>query len=500
MWQFETVYKDDGTELSTPALTTTLGVVLNFAYDGRFMWVTCTNGVGIYEFWGESSDNEPTYLELEDLLMARYTEQGPKRKLKLITFISVSNSQVKRSTRYLSLSLVPGWTGGAGTTTVSTTTVTFTQSRRDLLVASKVGTNSFGTALSPFYIAKLDNKMVVSNGANFSQVFVFDIASQRLENVLTFAPESDLTATVANSNLHAQNSKIWVVNTRYSDAVPQRLITKTLGGTETSTNINVRPQSTRAWLANGYNGFVYVTNHNGVSVSRYDENTGILGARIRTSAFPYQIWTTPDRRILVASDETLITTIDWDDDGVHFDNNTESKSSYCTVDPIDGGRFWFAKEKGNKLMRLKLADGDVIEVGDVTALQQAQADAQQVYDDAVQAYTKDPSTATNNAKKVASDALDEATKAAAREVNGIPPDWVISKSLIDNPGSLASVPVQAFGDSKVTRPYLFIENSTEVCLVALDNSLIRNYYDELNGQGAIVGGTLQYFGELGGSA
>jgi hypothetical protein len=285
--------------------------------------------------------------------------------------------------------------------------------------------------------------MVVSSGANFSKVFVFDIASQRLENVLTFDVESDLSATVANSNLHAQNSKIWVVNTRFSDSVPQRLISKTLAGTETSTNINVRPQSVRSWLANGYNGFVYLTNHNGVSVSRYNENTGILGARIRTSAFPHHIWTTQDRRIFVAS-EALLTTVDWDDDGVHFDHNSETTPFDLVSDPVDGSKVWFVRD--SEIVKYTLADGNMQIIG--------------------------------------------------QDIGDLTPDWVITGHGIASHEVIATVPSQAFG-SYVTRPYLFALSGTKVYLIALDGALSRKYYDELNGQGAIVGGTLQYFGELG---
>ena len=440
MWKFEKVFSDDGSELSTATLDTTLGIPIECVYDGRFLWVTCTAGLGIYEFWGASSDNEPSVDEIDELLYPRYTEEGPKRKLKLITFYSFT-SEIKRSTRYVQLSLAPTWTSGAGSTTVGSTALTFTQKRADLLICTEVSTNTNG-ALSPYWITKVDNKIVVS-ALNFSKVFIFDIGAQRFESTMTLASEPSGVPTVANSNLHGQNGRIWCVNTLFSDTLAQRLISKTLAGTETSTAINVRPSESRTWIANGFNGSVYITNHNGVSISRYDQDTAALGARIRTSSWPHHIWSTQDRRIIVASGDALLTTVDYDDDGVHHDNNSETVPSSLTQDPINGNRLWFAR--ANDIARLTLGTGEMIEIG-----------------------TSDE-------------------------------DWVIKDSGLDDPLFVLGLPIQTFyledGTPRSTRPYLVTLSGSAVHLVQLDTPLVRPYYVELNGQGAVVGGALQYFGE-----
>lgn len=446
MWNFEKVFSDDGSELSTATLATALGQTIQGIYDGRFMWVTAANGIGIYEFWGASSGDEPTIDEIDDLLWARYTEQGPLRKLKLITFISISASQVKRSTRYLSLSLAPGWTGGAGSTTAGGAAITFTANRADLLVATEVSTNSSGIALTPYWIATCNDKIIVSNGANYSNIFVFDVATQQLVSVLTLGLEPSGAATIANSNLLGLSGKAWCVNTFYDDATSQRLITKNINtGTETSTNINVRPSSTRAWLANGYNGFVYMTDHNGVSVSRYDQSTAALGARIRTSAFPHHVFTTQDRMILVASDTSLLTTVDWDDDGVHFSNNTENVPTSMARDPVSSTKYWFTRTSGNQLMKYDLTSGDMFEVGPTAA------------------------------------------------------DWVVSSSPIAAPVQVHTIGSRTYtasdGSTRTIRPYLFVLSGSSVYLVAIDNPLVRSWYTSINGQAALVGGSQQYFGE-----
>lgn len=446
MWKFEKVFSDDGSELSTAAQTTTLGTVINAAYDGRFVWVTASNGVGIYEFWGESSD-EFQFNEVEDLIWARYTELGPKRKLKLVTFISCNSSQMKRSTRLKQLSIVPTWNTGAGTGTVGSTSYAFTQKRDDLLICTETSAHTQGV-FSPYWITQVDSKMCISSGANFSKVYIFDIQTQRLESVISTLPEPNGQTCIANSNLHGQNGRLWYVNTFYDDNTPQRLISTniyTLDGT--STNINVRPGSSRTWIANGFNGFVYITNHNGVSVSRYNQDTGILGARIRTSALPHHIFTTQDRKILVASGDALLTTVDYDDDGVHHDHNTENVPTSMAIDPIDTSRMWFTRVSGNKLMRISMTDGSMLEVG----------------------------------------AEDK--------------DWVINDSGITAPVQVLAFKSRTYTDSnavtKTTRPCIFVLSGSSVYLLYLDSGLRRSYYAELNGQGAVVGGSLFYFGEQG---
>jgi hypothetical protein len=446
-WKIEKIFTDTGAELSTGTLNTTLGTSLMAAYDGRFMWVTCTSGIAIYEFWG--SGDETSVDETEDLLWARYTENGPQKKLKLVTFISVGASQIKRSTRYLSLSVVPGWTGGAGSTTVGDYAVTFTQSREDLLVTTEVYSNSVALSLSPYWIAKVGDKMVVSDGANFSRCWVFDIETQRPESSFAFSnTEYDGSQVTANSNMVGANGRIWFVNTVYDDANGQRLYNYRLSDSTLGyATVNVRPTQTRTWLADGFNGQIYVTNYNGVSVTRFDYDTGAQTARVRVNAFPTKIFTDQNRQIFVASFGGMLSLVDWDDDGVHNDYSAEYEEASTipcfATDPTDTDKIWFA-QVGGKVTRYSLSTKQQYETGDGN-------------------------------------------------------DWNIKETGFATPDWLVTVPTRTYiditGATKTVRPYLFMCDGGTVRLFAMDNFLVRDNYMEVNGQGAVVGGTLEYFGE-----
>ena len=447
-WKIEKIFTDTGSELSTAGLSTTLGTSIQAAYDGRFMWVTCTNGIAIYEFWG--SGDETAVDDTEDLLWARYTEDGPKKKLKLVTFVSVGASQIKRNTRYLSLSVAPGWTGGAGSTTVGDYTVTFTQSRSDLLVTTEVYPNTVAEPLSPYWIAKVGSKMVVSNGANFTRCWIFDIETQRPESSFAFSnSEFDGSQITANSNMVGSNGRIWFVNTVYDDANGQRLYNYRLSDSTLGyATVNVRPTQTRTWVADGFNGQIYVTNYNGVSVTRFDGESGAQTARVRVNAFPTKIFTDQHRQIFIASYGGMLTLLDWDDDGVHNDYSaeyTDAGTLACFAsDPTDTDKVWFAQATDGKVTRYSLSTKQQYETG---------------------------------------------TGA----------DWNIKETGFATPDWLVTVPTRTYlditGATKTVRPYMFMCDGGTVRLFAMDNFLVRDNYMEVNGQGAVVGGALEYFGE-----
>lgn len=517
-WKIEKIFTDTGAELSTGALNTTLGTSIQSCYDGRFMWVTCTNGIAIYEFWGQSSGDEPTVDEVDDLLWTRYLETGPQRKLKLITFINITSGQIKRSTRYLSLCAAPGWTGGAGSTTVGAYTLTFTQSRSDLLVATEVSANSVGVACTPYWITKVGSKMVVSNGANFNRCWVFDIATQRPETSFALTPlEFDGTAITANSNLLGSNGRIWFVNTVFNDANPQRLYNYRLSDSTLGyTNLAVRPSTRRSWLADGFNGYLYVTDFNGVSISKYDYTGGYV-SRIRTNAFPTKIWTDQNRQIFVNSYGGMLTLIDWDDDDVHNDYSCEydenaSVAGFAT-DPVDTGKVWFTQTADGKLTRYDLAmkqqyetgpETDVVtewvnvEAGGTATVSRPVLDGQIVvagvtsqWDGAMLHFTDAFGHPTGLADHGSTKAM--ATYTAPAE------DWVIVKHEFAAPGYITTVPARTYttgsGETRTQRPYLFICDGATVRVFAIDTFLVRDNYMEVNGQGAVVGGPLAYFDE-----
>lgn len=518
-WNIEKIFTDNGSELSTGALNTHLGVSTQSAYDGRFMWVACTNGIAIYEFWG--GGNEQTVDEVDDLLWSRYLEQGPLRKLKLVTFVKIDASTIKRSTRYVQLSLAPEWTGGAGTTTVSGTTLTFTQKRPDLLVTTESSANATGIALSSYWIAKSGNKMIVSQGASFSRCWIFDIATQRMESTFQFPFEPVVTQTfqanlcangivptlpaervTANSNLVCANNKVWFVNAKFDDTTQQRLYSYNLSTQAyNSQPINVRPGTTRTWLADGLNGFIYATDYNGVSVSRYSTETGILGARIRTNAHPTKIWTDENRRIMVSSYEGMLTLVDWDDDGVHNDYSTENKGATTiacfSFDPVDTTKIWFAQAEPTddvyKVTRYDLSTKQQLETSPIPPTPTPEPTTTLFGEIAAPALITEIDTGT--AETIVFEKVGSQYKAKYPP----PGDWHILGTGMESPDWMVTVPTRTYthidGTNYTQRPYMFICDGANVRVFALDYYLVRTNFFEVNGQGAVVGGALEYFGE-----
>lgn len=440
-YKLDRVYETDGTELSNALHTTTLATANQMEYDGRYLWVTCSGGIGIYEFWGAASDNEPPFETLDELLYPRY-DSGLKKKLRLVTFITVSSTQIKRTT-----CLAPQAETGA---------TTYTQASGETAYA-KVTTRT-GTSLSPYWIKKCANKMYVTSGATFGKIFEFSIDTQNLlaeidvqETHVGVTNEFFTNGTKYNmlSNLESANTKLWFAGQCFSDNAAQKLYSyDVLTGARTTTDIPVRPQLQRIWIANGYNGSVYITNYNNVSVTRFSD-TGVFGATIRMNAFPSYIWGGPDRRIWASSYGGMLTLIDFDDDGAHNNWGTDgaggvpsSRAVAFQIDPTDGSKMWFIDS--SKLARQDLNTGLRIE-------------------------------------------------------QGIANDWEFSSPKLTTPTNLWISPASTYLDaslsSVVLKNYMFCLVGSKLIAWRLDRYLYREVYASMMGSGAVVESPLQYFGE-----
>ncbi len=440
----ERVYQDDGTELNTAQVPTSIAGVDQMLYDGRYVWVTCTSGIAIYEFWGASSDNEPTFEELDELVYARY-DSGAKKKLRLVTFMSLG-AQLQRVTRHASLSLRPDIlsTTPDGATTVGDVTATLTTIRSDLRVVTEVSTNSLGS-LSPKWIAKIGRKIYVTNGANFTKIFEFDADTQRPVRTISLPMRTTSIQEVANSNLCAAGGYLWMANTFYDDGTLQKLYRYDLT-TFTALSIPVRPQSARMFIVDGHNGHVYFTNFNNVSISKVSYDNTFVSA-IRTNALPTQMWSDQNRRIWVNSYAGMLTLVDYDDDGVHNDWSTDDAAQALAFDPSDSTKLWWCD--GAKLVKHDLT-------------------------------TKTQLETSHNPDET--------------------DDWFFDGSFpAGNVVSMISVPSQVIGydgGEKTMAPYLILGFDNHLACIRLDTYLMyRKSYAELNGQGAVVAGSVAYFGE-----
>lgn len=442
----ERVYTDDGTELSTAGVPTSLAGADQLAYDGRYVWVTCAGGVAIYEFWGEASDSEPLWEDLDELTYPRY-DSGAKKKLRLITFMSLG-SQLLRVTRHASLSLRPDIlsTTADGTVMVGAVSCELKTIRSDLRVIAETSTNSLGS-LSPKWIQKIGSKMYVTSGANFTKIFEFDIETQRPIRAITLPERITNVLEVANSNLCAASGKLWLVNTFYDDATLQKLyqFDPTLNTWAYST-IPVRPSSARTFIADAYNGHVYITNYNNVSISKFTY-AGTFVQAIRTNALPTGLWTDQNRRIWVNSYAGMLTLVDYDDDQVHNDWSTDDAALSLVMDPNDSTKLWWCD--GAKLVRHDLT-------------------------------TKTQLETSHNPDET--------------------DDWFFTGQFPagDVVSLLSTVPqvIGYAGGEKTMASYLIMSFDNHLAAVRLDTYLMyRKSYAELNGQAAVVAGAIAYFGE-----
>lgn len=364
-YKLANVYDSNGSELTNALHTTTLAGTNQMAYDGRYVWITCgTNGIAIYDHWYDDVDRtktRPAFADIDELTAAYWTDLDsqvdgvPQNKIKLVTYLTVTSTQVKRSTCLQSQA-------------ESGATVYPRDAYGDSIYA-KVNSRS-GNALNAFWIKKLGDKMYVTNTNNFTEIFEFDIQTQNLVRVLTVADVYKGTTTVAYvtgmpvytkgtsysmlSNLEAANGKLWMVGRAWGEDQQRQVYSlDPITGATTSTNTNARPGYSRSMVANGLNGYVYVTNYNDWGVCKFNADDGSFVANIRVNGYPQGIWVGPDRKIWVTSFAGMLSLIDWDDDQVHNDYSSESIAAQAQTDPTNGGYVWFVNSS-NKLVHYDL--------------------------------------------------------------------------------------------------------------------------------------------------
>lgn len=440
----ERVYADSGADLTTGLLSTAILNVNEFCYDGRFMWVACDSGIAIYEFWGESSNNEPLWEELDLLTYPRYDEvRGREKKLKLTTFIKITSTQVLRSTRHPSLSLRPDIVDDTptGTITVGSTAVTLTKVG-GFKVITEVSGNDSGQALVPKHLARIGSKIYCVSD-KFQYIFVFDVDSQRHTEVIGLPARIDNIRQTANSNICAAGGKLWFANSFFDDVTAQRLyFYNPANGTFAFTNIPNRPSLTKQYLADGKNGYVYLTCFNDVSIGKYETSTGAYAANIRTNALPTGIWSDENRRIFVNSFAGMLTLVDWDDDEVHNDWTTDDAALGFAADTKDITKLWWTD--GTKVVRHDLNTKQQIE--------------------------------SINGEKIE--------------------DWMFDSNVALAGGRALTMTLPTTIGGMSLAPYVFVGKTNSICAFRLDDHwLYRPSFNEVNGQGAVTAGSEKYFGE-----
>lgn len=347
------VFSTDGTELTNSLHTTTLSGANQMAYDGRYLWVTCgTNGIAIFDHWADDINRvstRPAFTDIDDLTQQYWADQDsliaaiPQMKLKLVTYITVTSSQILRST-----CLEPQ--------AESLSTKTARDSYSDNIF-SKVTSRS-GNALNAAYIKLMNGKMYVTNGIVFDEIFEFDINTQKFTQRFSVPDTYKGSTTIPLvagmpvftngqkykmlSNLEVADNKLWMVGQSWGEDKQRQVYNfNPITGNLFSVDSQARPGFSRSFIANGMNGYVYVANYNDWGVCKFDASTSAFVKNIRVNGYPCGIWAGSDRRIWVTSYAGMLSLLDYDDDQVHNDYSTESIASAVQVDPTDGTSIWF---------------------------------------------------------------------------------------------------------------------------------------------------------------
>lgn len=501
-YKLDGVFNSYGTELSSLQHQTSIVAPTAMEYDGRYMWVTAATGIAIYEWWGAASDHEPDWETLDELVTERYGFDGDKTKLRLVTFISTG----KRST--------------------------ILESLKDASAEKLNGKIWFATtnmgSLSPAWIKKCAGKMYVANGANFNSVFEFDIQRQ------SFIRTIDLGVGTC-SNLAASNAKLWFADAVFSDTVLQKLYSyDPVTNTKTATDIPVRPSLARTWITTGYNGSVYVTNYNNVSISRFSDTSGEFQKTIRVNAEPTHIFSGPDRRIWVSSFGGMLSLIDYDDDEVHNDFSTgvgdTQRAVGLATDPSNGSKVWFvnadmilARQDLNTKEQIESAPRNTGPIFDVETSKPMMpklvftATSPGTFDLTVNGKSIGGAGANGNRVVRVSDSgtytfavpkviynIGDRYEALNGQTQfyGAPvatEDWQFDSEHIAQPTTLMIVPPMYYQDETLTthliKPYLFILDAAHISLMRLENYIYRDVYATVNGQAAVAMGPQEYFGD-----
>lgn len=364
----EWVYRSAGRELNTAGLTVSLSDTKEMVFDGEFVWVSNgLNGIAIYQYAGENSLNEPAWDTLSIADYQRF-DYGDEKKLRLVTIIKITETEVIRSTILKDKSVFPtlqatdpDGTYGSGPSLCTVTTVDGQQ----VITTSFARTDPGTAALNATHVAVgTNNRVYVTNGMPYSEVFAFNLSDQNISTTprISFSETIDGISVprMMSSNILFADGKLWSVAARYDDVTPQNVTSFAVsGGAVVNIALTARPGTARSWLANGFNGHVYVTNFNNLSVSKVTY-AGALASTIRVNSSPMYVYGFADQRIYVSSFAGMLSLVDWDDDSVQNDWGTEGYAVSLNIDPTDTSRLWFCRS--GAIVRHELNTQDQVEI------------------------------------------------------------------------------------------------------------------------------------------
>lgn len=386
-WKFEKVF--EATPDSAPK---------EVIQDGRFLYVTGSSILYIYEFAGQSSFHEPPFESLEELNYANYDG-----KLKLLTSVPIPE----------------------------------------------------GSA----WLCKSFSNIWIANDYKATKLTQVNIASRAIVTTI------DLPTTM-NSNFIFEADRILMVSKAKEDqegSDRQRLYIFNPSTLKfASIEIPVKKQLARAFITSGYNGFVYVTNFNNVSLSKFSTATWTYEGQVRTNAFPRVATVTPSRDIFVASYGGMLTRINGLTDEVF--NAYSTVYTATSLSAVDDNSVWYTCLKEGQYVDTNI-------VGKVNRLDNSLLFTGNTKDDTGENYQD---------WNIESDSIS---------------DKEFTRVLITTPFTYQQFDGASWNAVDV-KPYLIMLGASKIMAVRLDRYLMRENYIQLSGQAMISTGSEDYMGEV----
>lgn len=185
--------------------------------------------------------------------------------------------------------------------------------------------------------------------AFFDTIYQIHIRTRQVFGKFQLPKNTDGKSKKMNSNICYANGKLFMVE-NYEESIGANqnvwvfdIATKTFSKVQ----LTVKPQKTKAYLAQCYTGYVYVSNYNGLSLTKIDVSTLAITSVIRGNAFPTLVIGTPDKKIVTSSYGGLMSFLDETDT---FTHSLSTEKDIQVLAYQDANTYWTIDASG-KLIR-----------------------------------------------------------------------------------------------------------------------------------------------------
>lgn len=444
---------------------------IDVVQDGRFIWITFGDKVIVYEFVGFDSKFEPAWESFDELNVHGHQASQDVPKLKMLKSISCPE--------------------GA------------------------------------YWIAKSFGSMWVTNKYNnFDKITRIDIQKRSIilnsEGKVIDCPEK------MHSNLVFENGRLWMVSKHPETETPpdrQKLYIYQAGNNVWgSVEIPTRKQKARAHISAGHDGFIYVSNFNNVSISKFSAQTGAFVSIIRVNAFPQVVESNSNREIYVSSYGGMLSRVNGLTNEVFNTHSTIETST--SIAPANNGKVWFSSLKtdietapikfvdATVIGRLNTVDNEIRFTGKAKTLldsapesngkeDQFTGEKDETNDKTTFEGVMEPSGNISNKNADGSAASPAASKIQKSNLFKVEyGDWNIEFDDLEYSKVYVTKPFtyQVFNganwDTVDVKPYLFALGADKIVTVRLHHEFMKEDYLKLRGTAMVSTGPEDYMGEF----